>query len=174
LPKKRRSPQKHTVHTRHPRYTRSQYERGQDTIFFPAKYEKYADIVKHDTPENARHSVQQLELEFDMAKQRDKKLRIIRVTSLAKNRAKVMSKNKRLSKKEREEARHIEAIYAISLRYMKDTYLNLYHKPPKSRKKKGENVTKYKGRNWMWSYRDKNWNLMDLHRPMYEDAGYPV
>jgi hypothetical protein len=166
---KRRSPRKHNVHPRDPRYNVNQYQRG--TIYFPPKYQKYSEIVSLKDPIQARSSAQGLELEYDTAQKRDKKLRVIRVTSLAKNRAKVMSKNKRLSLMERKKARHIEAIYGISLRYMKDSYLNEYHKPPKKLKKEGENVIKHKKRNWIWSYRDKNWYLMDLHTPRYEDTG---
>jgi len=81
------------------------------TIFFEAASRKYAKIVSLRTPETARESVRKLARELNKARTRKKRIYIIRVANLAGNRAKVMSKNLRLSRRERDEAREIEQIY---------------------------------------------------------------
>lgn len=82
------------------------------TIFFPAKSEKYSEIVRIDTPKAAEDSVEKLMKEFNEAKTREKKVRIKRYVVLAENRARVMANNERLSPAQREEARKIAQIYA--------------------------------------------------------------
>jgi hypothetical protein len=44
------------------------------TIFFPPTYEKYARIVRVDTPANARESVEKLEAKFRAARTEEKKV----------------------------------------------------------------------------------------------------
>jgi hypothetical protein len=80
------------------------------SIFFPPRHKKYAEIVKVDTPANARESVQKLEAEFRTADRRKKRL-IKRVTVLAATRARVMSANDRLSPEQRREAAEVARIY---------------------------------------------------------------
>jgi len=82
------------------------------TIFFPAKSEKYSEMVRIDTPKAAEDSVEKLMKEFNEAKTRDKKVRIKRYVVLAENRARVMANNERLSPAQREEARKVAQIYA--------------------------------------------------------------
>jgi hypothetical protein len=89
------------------------------TIFFPAKYKRYADIVRIDTPEAARLSVKQLEEEFEKAETREKKRRLKKMVVLAANRAAVMSNNPRVSRKERQEAAEVEKIYRAAAGRMK-------------------------------------------------------
>ena len=167
MPKKRRTPRRHTVHPSHSRYNVNQYPRG--TLFAPPKYKKYAQLVSFENPEQAKHSAQGLELEYDTATTKAKRLRIIRVTSLAMNRAQASSKRKALSAKERQQLRHIAATYGVALRYMKDSYLEKHHKPPRSLKKKGKNTIFYNGRWWSWSYSQRHWYLE--RGIMYEDSG---
>jgi len=81
------------------------------TMFFPAKHEKYADIVSFKNPEQAKHSANQLLLDFDMAKTRAKKVRVKRVTVLASSRAKASTQKRILSSKERKEYLEISAVY---------------------------------------------------------------
>ena len=61
------------------------------TLFGKAKYQKYSDIVRIDTPQNALSSIRKLGYEFEHAKTREKKVRIKRVTVDAENRARVIS-----------------------------------------------------------------------------------
>jgi hypothetical protein len=81
------------------------------TIFFPPKYEKYAEIISVENPEKARGSVRQMLEEFEKARTRDKRRRIKKTLVLAANRARVMSENPRLSEKERKEAKEVYEIY---------------------------------------------------------------
>jgi hypothetical protein len=83
----------------------------QKTIFFPSKYEKYAEIISVENPDKARGSVKQMLEEFKEAKTDEKRRTIKRCLVLAANRAKVMSQNPRLSEKERREAKEVYEIY---------------------------------------------------------------
>jgi hypothetical protein len=89
------------------------------TIFFPAKYEKYAEIVRIDNPDAARGSVKQLTEEFHKADTREKKRRIVRMMVLAANRAAAAAKKEKLSDKERREFLEVEAIYRNAYRQLK-------------------------------------------------------
>jgi len=81
------------------------------TIFFPAKYKKYSDIVSIKDPESARESVEKLWEEFNKAHTREKKVRIWHVTSLAAKRANAAVKKKGLSRKEVQEFKEVAKIY---------------------------------------------------------------
>jgi hypothetical protein len=61
------------------------------TLFGKAKYQKYSDIVRIDTPKDALVSIRKLGYEFEHAKTREKKVRIKKVTVDAENRARVIS-----------------------------------------------------------------------------------
>ena len=69
-----------------------------------------ADIIKLDTPANARKAAEKLEREFNRSS-KSRKLLILRAVNLAAIRARIGSQNRRLSKKEREEYRVIHGIY---------------------------------------------------------------
>ena len=80
------------------------------TVFFPARHKWLADIIKLDTPANARKAAEKLEREFNRSS-KSRKLLILRAVNLAAIRARIGSQNRRLSKKEREEYRVIHGIY---------------------------------------------------------------
>jgi len=80
------------------------------TVFFPARHRWLADIIKLDTPANARKAAEKLEREFNRSS-KSRKLLILRAVNLAAIRARIGSQNRRLSKKEREEYRVIHGIY---------------------------------------------------------------
>jgi hypothetical protein len=81
------------------------------TMFKPAKYEYLADIVSLESPKSAQVSVKRLEREFHSAKSRSKKMRVLKATTLAANRATAMKI--RAGPKERKE------LTTISLRYQR-------------------------------------------------------
>ena len=80
------------------------------TVFFPSKHKWLADIVRLDTPSNARKAAERLEREFNKST-RSRKLLILRAINLAAIRARIGSQNKRLSEKERREYKVIHGIY---------------------------------------------------------------
>jgi len=121
MARKRRSPRKHTVHTKHPRYKVPQYLRGK-TLFTPAKYKKYSEIVSFENPNEARKSALKLEKEFRRAKTRKKKLRILSVLRLSANRAKATLNRKNLSKKEQSEFHQIWTIYNSTYNLLRKDY----------------------------------------------------
>ena len=82
------------------------------TMFGPTKNQYLGDMVSLRNPSAARGSIRELRNEFDTAATLSKKLRVARATQLAANRATVMSKNMRLSAKERAEAREMSKMYA--------------------------------------------------------------
>jgi hypothetical protein len=86
-------------------------EKVKRTMFGPAKSKKYADIVSLETPSKARESVKQLLHEFYALTSEKKQVKILRVTTLAANRAKATLNRKNLSKKEHEEFQEIYRIY---------------------------------------------------------------
>ncbi len=81
------------------------------TIFFPAKRQKYAEIVELSDIKSAKGSVERLMDEFNRAETRAKKRYIKQSTVLAANRAGVMAGNKRLHRSTRQEKAKIESIY---------------------------------------------------------------
>ena len=80
------------------------------TVYFPPLWGWLADIVKLDTPANARAAAHKLEREFNRSG-RSRQLLILRAVNLAAIRARIGSQNKRLSEKERREYREIHGIY---------------------------------------------------------------
>jgi hypothetical protein len=80
-------------------------------FYEPPVHPAYADIVKMDSPENARKSANTLLDKFNEAKHRDTKVLIKKVTVLAANRAEASSKREKLSTKERQELKRISRIY---------------------------------------------------------------
>lgn len=90
------------------------------SIFFPAKHKKYEEIVSLKSPEEATVSTEKLTAEFKDAETRAKRVRVLRVTVLASNRAYAMAKKKDLSKKERHEFRLIGHIYRSTAEWMKE------------------------------------------------------
>jgi len=100
------------------------YRKGR-SLFRPAKYKKYSKIVSFKDPEDAFISSGQLLDEFVRSKQKDKKLRIARVSQYASNRAFATSKKKDLSQKERNEFIEIGKIYKRSANGMWKEYNKL-------------------------------------------------
>lgn len=84
---------------------------GRKTMFGPTKHKYLGDMISLRNPAAARGSIRELKKEFSGASTPKKKLRIARATQLASNRAKVMSKNMRLSAGERAEAREMAKLY---------------------------------------------------------------
>jgi len=91
------------------------------TVFFPSKHKWLADIIKLDTPANARRAAERLEREFNRSN-RSRKLLILRAVNLAAIRARIGANNPRLSKKEREEYRIIRGIYRRLYRKLSKKY----------------------------------------------------
>ena len=81
------------------------------SLFNPAKYKKYKEIVSLKDPTEAKESVKELYREFHLAKTHAKKLRVTRVTTFASNRAYASAKRKNISAKERDEFHQIGNIY---------------------------------------------------------------
>ena len=88
-------------------------------LFRPAKSRKLAKIVKIDSVANARKSAKKLLTLFRKAKTRRTKVKIKKSTVCASNRAKVLSKSKRLSMKERREMKQVSDIFKRAYRKMK-------------------------------------------------------
>jgi len=88
------------------------------TMFDKPKSKKYADIVKMDTPENARKAANKLHDEFFGAKTRKKREYVKRVTNLAAQRAGAQLKRENLSAKEVREFRLIKALYTKAYKNM--------------------------------------------------------
>ena len=81
------------------------------TLFFPPKHKEAAEQISIESPADALASVKWLSEEWNNAKTRAKKRRLIRYAVLAMNRANAMLKKKNLSQKERREFRQIVRIY---------------------------------------------------------------
>ena len=80
-------------------------------MFGPAKHSYLAKIVSFKNPRQARTSAMQLWKEYEKAKTRQKKVRILKATQLAANRARATLNRKNLSGKERKEYSEIGRIY---------------------------------------------------------------
>ena len=91
------------------------------TVYFPARHPWLADIVRLDTPANARAAARKLEREFNRSG-RSRQLLILRAVNLAAIRARIGSKNRRLSEKERREYREIYGIYRRLYRKLSKKY----------------------------------------------------
>ena len=110
MSRRRRSPRPHKVRTKHPRFNVSQYMRGKGVVF-ESQYKKYSHLVRIDKLEEAKITADRLLDEFKSAKQNAKKLRIIRITMLARDKALHASNNPSLTPNERKEAKDIAFTY---------------------------------------------------------------
>jgi len=81
------------------------------TMFGPTKTKYLGDIISLRTQAAAGISVRKLKSEYAGARTQSKRLRIARATQLAANRSRVMSRNVRLSRIERAEARKVNRVY---------------------------------------------------------------
>ena len=95
------------------------------TLFKKPKHKKYAEMISFKNPTQARISARKLRKEFREAKQNAKKRRVARATQYASNRAKAITKRKKLSIDERKQYKEIGKIYGnlantLWERYKKD------------------------------------------------------
>ena len=81
------------------------------TLFKKPKHKKYAEMISFENPTQARISARKLRKEFREAKQNAKKRRVARATQYASNRAKAITKRKKLSIDERKQYKEIGKIY---------------------------------------------------------------
>jgi len=95
------------------------------SLFSEPKYQKYSEIVEMDDPESAKVSVRKLREEFEKG-ERNKKRTIIRVTTLASNRANAMLQRENLSQNERDQFKDIKAIYENAKNQFVEEYSHLY------------------------------------------------
>jgi hypothetical protein len=105
---------------------RERFEKAKEdgTLFSGPKFKKYSEIIEMDDPESAEASVEKLEAEFDAAETKAKKLRILRVTTLAHNRASAMLKRTDLKPKTRREFKKVKRIF----KHAKDEFSEKYSK----------------------------------------------
>lgn len=95
----------------------------QKTIFFEAKHKALAKDISLVSVEEAKKSVQKVNRRFRKAEannDREEQVLILRVTQLAANRARVMSKNQNLGKKTRETKRKVADIYEAATEKMQE------------------------------------------------------
>ena len=85
--------------------------RKKRSMFGKAKHKKLAEIVRIDTPSNARKSAKKLLRLFQKAKRRKTKVVIKRACVLARNRCLAIRKKKNLSERERKELLKVAKIY---------------------------------------------------------------
>lgn len=97
------------------------------SMFGPPKYKKYEKIVKLTSVEDAKESAKELLHEFKSAETKAKKLRVLRATQLAANRAEVMTKRKKrpLKSSTKREKKKIAAIYERATEKMEKEYERL-------------------------------------------------
>lgn len=91
----------------------------QNTLFFPPKSKKFAEIISIESPNKAKKSVVELEKEFKKAKFHNSKVKIKNRTVLVANRVEATLKRKNLSDKERTEFKQILRIYRQSIKRMR-------------------------------------------------------
>ena len=84
-------------------------KKGGKTLFFPPKNKEIAEIIRIDSPKNAKKSVKQLAKLIDSGKLTIDKA--IKYVTLAGNRAKAGAKRKNLSRKEKQELKEVAEIY---------------------------------------------------------------
>ena len=82
------------------------------TMFGPTKHAYLGNMISLRNPSAAHGSVRELDKEFRSAKTRTKKLRIVRATQLAANRANASRKRAGISANERREFSEIFEIYS--------------------------------------------------------------
>ena len=92
------------------------------TIFFKPKYKKIADLIRIDTPKNAKEGLKELYGEFKKLKTKKAMLRRIRSITLAINRINAMLKKKSLSAKERKELKEVKKIFVDYKQKMRRYY----------------------------------------------------
>lgn len=124
MKRKRRSPKPHQVNTTDPRYNVTVYDRGK-SIFFESQFQKYHQMVRIDSLEEAEISIKRLEDEYNDAKQIVKKRRLVQVTNRAANIAMIGSRNPNYSEDERREMAQISQKYRglqhrLSQKYARD------------------------------------------------------
>ena len=85
--------------------------KNKDTLFGPPESEKYAEIVKMDSVDDANKSVLQLIEEFKSAETTEKRYHIYHVADLAAKRANAELNRENLSDKAKLEFTEIGAIY---------------------------------------------------------------
>ena len=92
------------------------------TLFKKPKHKKYAEMISFKNPTQARISGRKLRKEFREAKQNAKRLRIAKATQYASNRAKAITKRKKLSTDERKQFKEIGKIYGNTAKSMWKKY----------------------------------------------------
>ena len=88
-----------------------QPKKKRKTMFQKAKSAKYSKMIKIDSIPHALESVQNLIMEFTIARTRDKRIRLIRYATLAANRSIALAKKKNISPIEKKELTAIAKIY---------------------------------------------------------------
>jgi hypothetical protein len=88
------------------------------TIYGPAKFQKYSNLVDMKDPASARASVLDLTKEYNDAEERSKKVRVKRVLVDAANRCEIASHNMNYSEEERKKFAEIEKIYRAEIAKM--------------------------------------------------------
>ena len=84
------------------------------------KHKKYAEMISFKNSTQARISARKLRKEFREAKRKDKKIRIVRATQYASNRAKTITKKKNLNIDERKQFKEIGKIYDTTAKSMRE------------------------------------------------------
>ena len=118
---KRRSPKPHLVRGRHPRFNQPQWNRG-GSISFESQYQKYSEMIRIDTVENAKESIRRIHVEFESAKRPSKMRRLISQAVLAGNRGMISAKNPRNSRRERAESAEVGMLYEKAHKTMSRKY----------------------------------------------------
>lgn len=101
------------------------------TMFGEPQYQYLADVVSLTSIPEARNSVIALRKLYAGANTRTKRLRIMRATVLAANRANVMAHNMRVGTDKRREKARISRIYRRLANKMKADYQYRYHGGPR-------------------------------------------
>jgi len=99
-------------------YWRTKKSNPSKSLFFPAKHKKYADIVTFDTRYAAEDATNELLREFRSAKTRSKKVRILRVTVAAANRAEASSSRKDIDPDVAYKLKRISSLYRAASKNM--------------------------------------------------------
>ena len=92
--------------------------RNNRTMFGKPKHKELANIVKIDSPADARKSTSMLKRRFRHAKSRSEKVAIKRATVNASNRAGAFLSKKDLSASEKSEMRKVKKIYRMAYKGM--------------------------------------------------------
>lgn len=95
------------------------------TMFGKAKHKYLRDMISIRNPSAAKGSVEELRREFAAAATKTKKLRVMRATVLAGNRALASAKRQGVSRREKAELRKVADIYGVAADQMRRTYASL-------------------------------------------------